>query len=162
MKVGVIGLGNPFLTDDSAGVIAARLLKEALSGNPDVAVKEFSTGGLSLLDEISGFDRVVIIDAMASVTGIPGAIHRLSLSELERTWNTYSLHDMNLPAAIAVGRTIGMALPAEVMVWGIEGLDMETFSEEPTPVVAAAIPELVARVCSEVHACFEQLQGEAL
>ena len=161
-KTVVIGLGNPLLTDDSAGVKVAMLLKGWLADQAEVTVIELSAGGLRLLDAMAGFDRAIILDAMAPVSDTPGAIHSLSLSDLEGTWNTVSLHDMNLPTALALGRLVGMAVPPDIAVWGIEGLDMETFGEEPTPQVARAIPKLAMQVCSDLGISVGQLQCEVL
>ena len=162
MRTVIIGLGNPLLTDDSAGVKAARVLRDRLADDAGVSVIELAAGGLRLLDAMTGFDRAIILDAMSPVSGTPGAIHRLSLADLGRTWNTASLHDMNLPTALAFGTTIGMMVPAEVIVWGIEGSDMDTFGEEPTKEVARAIPELAELVCRDLCVSVNQLQHEAV
>lgn len=150
MNTVIIGLGNPILTDDCAGVMVARILQARLKTGADITVTELSAGGIRLMDAMTGYDRAIIIDAMAPAAGPPGTIHRLSLAELGGTWNTFSIHDMNLPTALAMGRMVGLPLPEEIEIWGIEGEDMETFGEEPTPGVAMAITRLADALCGEL------------
>jgi hydrogenase maturation protease len=151
MKTIIIGVGNPILTDDCAGVTVARMMHERLRGRTDIEAVTLSAGGIRLLDAMTGYDRAIIIDAMAPASGPAGTLRRLSLDDLGGTWNTASIHDMNLPTAIAVGRMLGMSLPGQVDIWGIEGKDLETFGEEPTPGVATAILRLVDMLCQELQ-----------
>ena len=45
---------------------------------------------------------------------------------------------------------MGYALPSEVIIYAIEVENIIDFSEEPTPAVAAAIPEVTAAVLKEL------------
>lgn len=158
----IIGLGNPLLADDSAGILAARLLRRRLENHPEYTVIELPAGGMRLLDAIAGFDEAVIVDAVAPGAGRPGTIHRLSPADLGESWNSTGLHDMDLPTALALGRMLGMQIPGHVVIWGVTGEDMETFSEQPTAAVARAIPELVQHVCAGLETTSQQRQGEPL
>lgn len=68
MKTLVIGLGNPILTDDGVGIYAAQAVREALPINSKVAVKELSVGGLALMEAMVGYNYVILIDALWSIT----------------------------------------------------------------------------------------------
>lgn len=151
MKTIIIGIGNPILTDDCAGILVAHMMQEMLQGRSDIAVATVSAGGIRLLDAMTGYDRAIIVDAMAPASGPAGTIRRLSLDDLGGTWNTASIHDMNLPTALAMGRMLGFSLPRQVDIWGIEGKDLDTFGEEPTPEVGRAIPRLVESLCHELQ-----------
>jgi hypothetical protein len=50
-----------------------------------------------------------------------------------------------------MGRTIGLKLPTMISIYGIEVENLYEFGDEPTPAVAAAIPEAAAAVLSELH-----------
>jgi len=76
MKTLILGLGNPILSDDGVGVGVAGELEGRLD-QQEVTVVETSMAGLSLLDLLIGYDRVIIIDAIQTVGGKAGQIYRL-------------------------------------------------------------------------------------
>ncbi len=150
MKILVLGLGNPLVTDDSVGLRVAAELKSRMAGRPEVVVSEDYWGGLRLMERMAGFDRAIVIDAIR--TGAPpGTIHRLTPGSIP-TQRSASAHDVNLPTALAVGRTAGLHLPRDedILLVGIEAEDILSFGELCTPAVAAAIAPAVEEVVSAV------------
>ena len=145
-KTLVIGLGNPLVSDDSVGLRVVAQLKGILADRDDVEVTEDYWGGLRLMERMIGYDRTVIIDA--TYTGAsPGTIHHLSTDSIA-TQKSASAHDVNLPTALAFGRSAGAHLPADedVRLIGIEAEDLINFNDQCTPAVAAAIPRAVQEV----------------
>ncbi|MGO9014924.1 MAG: hydrogenase maturation protease [Dissulfurispiraceae bacterium] len=159
MKTIVIGLGNPILSDDSVGVRIARELKERIesAGQSDVEVIEMYAGGIRLMDAMAGYDRAVIIDSMVTGVERPGTLLRLSLSDLVTTRNTLSVHDMDLPTALEMGRMLGMPIPSEVVIWGIEAKDVENFGEELTAEVEASLSSTIEIIEEDLN--FSVRQG---
>jgi hydrogenase maturation protease len=150
MKTLVLGLGNPLVTDDSVGLRVAAKLKPLLENRPDVEVSEDYWGGLRLMERMVGFDRAIVIDAIC--TGAPpGTIHRLTPDSIA-TQRSASSHDVNLPTALALGRSAGLSLPRDedILLIGIEAEDVLTFGERCTPSVDAAIDPSVEEVLREV------------
>jgi hydrogenase maturation protease len=147
----IIGLGNDILTDDAVGMKVAR--EVAALGLPDVDVVELSVGGLSLMEAMIGYRRVVLIDAIMTRDGEPGAVYTLDLDNLPGTLNTASAHDTNLATALRAGREFGADLPAddEITIIAIEAEDVLTFGEQCTPAVEAAVP-VAAGVVQQVLA----------
>lgn len=146
-KTLVIGLGNPILTDDAAGIKVARALHAGpLPAGVDVA--ELSVGGLALMEAMVGYERAVLIDAIKTRGGAPGQVYTLALDDLPGTLNTASAHDVNLATALATGRRLGAPLPedADIHIIAIEAEDVLTFGEQCTPAVEAAIPVAARRV----------------
>jgi hydrogenase maturation protease len=142
----VIGLGNPVLCDDSVGLRVADELRARLVDRPDIEVTEDGRGGLRLMERMVGYQRVVVIDAI--VTGAPpGTIHRLTPGDIP-TQRSASAHDVNLPTALEFGRQAGLQLPAneQILLVGIEAVDILNFGETCTPAVAASIPRAVDEV----------------
>ncbi len=138
----IIGLGNPILSDDSVGVRAARSLNNLPEVREIAEVQEVYAGGLRLLDVLVGYQRAVIIDAMQ--TGAePGTIRRFAISDLPKTRNLASTHDADLPTALEAGRALGMKLPDDITVFGIEAAEVENFGEELTPEVERGMEEAV-------------------
>jgi hydrogenase maturation protease len=142
----IIGLGNPILRDDSVGLHVARQARAALGEGSDITFLEESVGGLRLMEQMVGFDRAILIDAICSGR-TPGTVLTLDPREM-RTQHSASSHDVNLPTALALGRRSGARLPADdqIQIIAIEALDVETFGEVMTEAVAAAVPRAVERV----------------
>lgn len=147
-KTLVIGLGNPILTDDGAGILAARLVAEQLPPNSNVDVIELAVGGLSLMEAMVDYERVILLDALYAPDGLPGQVVQFSAGELPETLNSASAHDVNLPTALRLGRDLGAKLPstAAIQVVGVYAQEVLTFGDTPTPLVAAAIPEMARLV----------------
>lgn len=146
----VIGLGNPILSDDAVGVNVARQLRIALMDSDTVEIKELYAGGMRVMDAVAGFDKAVIIDAMRTGLYPPGTIRLIPLSELGTARNLASTHDTNLLTALELGGMLGMVMPHEVKVFGIEALDVENFSEVLTRDVERSIPTAVNMILKEV------------
>ncbi len=159
-KTLVVGLGNPILTDDGVGIHVVRAVQSRLThhtsrithhaSHPDFA--EASVGGVRLLEIIAGYERVIMVDAIQTSGGKPGDIHRLYPSDLCASLHSGSTHDLSLAGALALGREMGMTLPADedILIVAIETEDVLTFGETCTPAVAAAIPRAVEAVLAEL------------
>jgi hydrogenase maturation protease len=141
----VIGLGNPLLTDDAVGVRAAEILTKRLAGTA-VDVVQSAWGGMRFVDLLAGYDRAVIVDAIEWRHGPIGTIYRLTTDQAIPTLRAVSYHDVSLGTALALGRTLDVPLPSEVVFFAVEALETRTFGENLTPAVQAALPELVRRV----------------
>ena len=150
MKILVLGLGNPLVTDDSVGLRVAALLGPLLADRSGVEVSEDYWGGLRLMERMVGFDRAIVIDAIC--TGAPpGTIHRLTPGSIP-TQRSASSHDVNLPTALALGRTAGLPLPRDedILLVGIEAEDILSFGERCTRAVEEAIAPAVEEVLGAV------------
>jgi len=134
-RVVIVGLGNPLLTDDAVGVRAAEILASRLA-TTGVDVVQSAWGGIRFVDLLAGYDRAIILDA----------IDRLTPDQAIPTLRAVSYHDVSLGAAMALGRTLDIPLPADIVFFAVETTETRVFSEVMTPAVAAALPELVRRV----------------
>lgn len=149
MKTIVIGLGNPILSDDSVGIQAARLIRaQAPEG---IEVIEAHAGGLRLMDVMVGYQRALIIDAMQSGAA-PGTVRRFTVAELHCTRNVTSTHDTSLATALDMAAMLGLEVPGDITIWGIEARDAENFSEELCPEVTEAMHRVIEELLSEIHA----------
>jgi hydrogenase maturation protease len=150
MKTLVLGLGNPVLTDDGVGWHVVRVLRPLLEGRSDVEVEESCRGGLGLMEQMVGYDRVIVVDAILT-GGEPGTLHYLTPESIP-TRNSASGHDANLPTALEVGRKAGARLPRneDILLIGIEAADVETFSENCTPAVEAVVRDAAEAVVAAI------------
>lgn len=147
----VVGLGNPILGDDGVGWRVAEAVKARLD-DPGVEVLCLSLGGLALMEHLAGYRRALIIDAMTTGTSA-GTLHHMSALEMDEfsVQHTASVHDLSLANALALGRELGLDLPEEIQVVGIEAAPEFEFGETLSPAVAAAIPAAVGAVESWLH-----------
>lgn len=157
MKTLIIGLGNPFLTDDGIGVKVANAIEKELEpgSQKDITIEEASVGGLRLMEAMIGFDRVILIDAIITQNGNkPGTINRMTLDDLNLispTQHSACAHDTTLVTALEMGKRLGLDLPSEIIIYAIEVSNVMDFSEQPTPAVTMAIPHVVSAVIREIQ-----------
>jgi hydrogenase maturation protease len=142
----VVGLGNPILGDDGIGWRVAEAVKARLD-DPDVAVVCLSLGGLALMEHLAGYRRALIIDAMVSGAKI-GSVQCMTAAEMadRSSHHTASVHDLSLTSALALGRQLGVILPDEIQVVGIEAAPEFEFGETLSSAVAQAIPEATRQI----------------
>jgi hydrogenase maturation protease len=140
MKTIVVGLGNPILGDDGIGWRVAQNVRDQIDTDIDVAF--LSVGGMSLMEHLIGYERVILIDALLS-DDEPGLIHVAQLDEIPNysAFHIASAHDTSLQTALQLGRELGAQLPNDVTVVGISINRVYDFSEELSPPVAKAIPK---------------------
>ncbi|OYY92853.1 MAG: hypothetical protein B7Y41_13925 [Hydrogenophilales bacterium 28-61-23] len=147
----VVGLGNPILGDDGVGWRVAELVRANLD-DPDVEVLCLSLGGLSLMEYLAGYRRAIIVDAMTT-GATPGNLYSMSAREMDElcAQHTASVHDLSLSSALAFGRGVGLDLPEEIWVVGVEAqpeFDFgETLSEPVSQAVSAAASAVEAWLC---------------
>jgi len=149
MKTLILGVGNPILSVDGVGIHVARILKE--KGLIGVDVEELAASGLELLDVVLDHDKVVIVDAIKTDSGVPGEHYVLEEKDFEKSVHGASPHGVNIATALALGRKIVPdRMPKEVVFIAVEADDLVNVSEELTARVRAAIPEIVKRVIQEI------------
>lgn len=149
VKVLVLGVGNPILSDDGVGIHVARELKKR--SIPGVDVEELAASGLELLDVVRGYDKVVIIDAIQTTKGRPGELYVLEEKDFEKSIHGSSPHGINIATALALGRKlVPNEMPKEVVFFAVEAEDLVNVSERLTPKVAKALPRIVEKVRKEL------------
>lgn len=120
----VIGVGNEYRSDDAAGLVVARRLRQLSLGN--ITVIEESGEGTDLMESWKGADTVIIVDA-ASSGAKPGTIHRIDTraQRIPTGLLRYSTHAFSVGEAVELARAMNR-LPPRMVVYGIEG---ERFDE---------------------------------
>lgn len=139
----IVGVGNALRRDDGAGLAAARRLRDFVSGDVQIIVKEGDV--TSLLDDWQGASTVILIDATFSEAR-PGTIrrHEASARPLPSAFSRSSTHSFGVAEVVELARALGR-LPPRVIVFGIEGQDF-TQGEARSPDVDRAIDEVVRLV----------------
>jgi hydrogenase maturation protease len=139
----VLCLGNALRRDDAVALHVA----EAIEADPEpgAVVRRSAASGLYLLDDMEGFDRVVVVDAVRTGAHAPGAVLSFPIEDLHAPEGP-SPHAIGLPSALARARAVGAPVPSRIHVVAIEVLDMETVGEGLTAPVAGAVARAVAEV----------------
>ena len=152
----VVGLGNPILGDDGVGWRVVDALEERLARDGDarrdagdVELDRVAVGGLSLMERLVGYDRVVLIDAILGSDRL-GTLTVGSLAETacRLAGHLDSAHDVPLTEALSAGRALGAHLPDEITVVGIAVRQVDVFGERLSPVVAATVDPAVDAILS--------------
>jgi len=148
----VLCLGNDILRDDGVGWAIAGALEQSVPQPPTPSpqpppfvVKRSALSGFYLLDELTGWDRVLVVDAVRTGQHPPGTVLSFPFEALG-TEEGPSPHAVGLPTVIRLGRQSGVPLPSWIHIVAIEAEDMESFVEGLTPAVEAAVPEAVAAI----------------
>jgi hydrogenase maturation protease len=149
MKTLVLGIGNPILSDDGVGIKVAQEVGKKLD-DPQITVSETSAAGLSLLDSLIGYDKVIIIDAIQTERGKAGQIYRMKPEDFSFTKRVSSPHQINLVTALELGQLLNLTMPREISIFAVEAEDITSFSEKCTHEVEQAIPEVAKMVLDEL------------
>lgn len=121
MKVLVLGMGNPILSDDGVGLVIAERLREMM---PGVDVASSTMIGVSLIDQIIGYDKIFVIDAMTVTDHEPGDIKKICRDDKGGTLHLFTSHGVNFFELMELGELLGYGMPEVGGVYGI-GINRE-------------------------------------
>jgi hydrogenase maturation protease len=136
-------VGNPVLTDDAVGLRVAHLIQEA---KPELTVIETVEAGLTLLELITGYERVIIIDSVKTGRSQPGTLHQLTLDQIDPSWGFCSTHGIDIRMAFELGRKLNYKIPAKISIYGIEVEDNKNFGKKCTEKVEQSIPQITEEI----------------
>jgi len=145
VKTLILGLGNSILSDDGIGINIAHQLKE-ISPPLHAEIREGSVAGLSILDEINGYDRVILIDSIKTGKNEPGSIYKLKPEDFNSTSRLSSSHGIDFFTALNFGEKFGYVLPKIIDVYAVEVENNTTFNERCTTKVEASVSKLVREI----------------
>ena len=139
MKTAIYGIGNILLGDDGIGPAVVNYLFANNILGDDVTLEDLGTPSLDLPNYLTGFDRVVFIDAVA-VDAPPGTIRLFSRDEIiaAAPGIRISPHEPSINDALIVLDFAGGA-PREVVLIGIVPHTLEN-GMNLSPAVGKAIP----------------------
>lgn len=144
----VIGVGNPFRSDDRAGLEVARRTKS--HSNEHVTVLECTGNPLALLDLWNDYDEVLLADAVSSKSE-PGTFQLINAVQQtipSGLFNTSS-HNLGVAEAIEMARSLGR-LPKQLWIYGIEGDNFE-HGNALSPNMDRAIEIVVSKILSRIQ-----------
>jgi hydrogenase maturation protease len=143
----VLGLGNDILCDDAAGLRVAEAVGAQFGTMPGITALASLEMGLSLLDLISGYDTLLLVDAVQTGKVPPGHLHELTPEDLEVV-PRMSPHFLGIGDLLALGTLLDLDMPPTVRIFAIEVQEARTLGTRLTPSVEAALPAVVARIAA--------------
>jgi hydrogenase maturation protease len=146
MKTLILGLGNTLLGDDGVGILLARELEKVLSPSNGFTVMESSLWGLALIDLILGFDHVIILDAIKTGKYRVGNVHEIKVADFTGLSSASTPHFVGLPTVLRLGQELGLDVPSQISVIGIEVNDPYSFGENLTPELKKNFPRILHQI----------------
>jgi len=154
--VTVLGVGNPVMADDGAGL---ELLARVRDRRPDprVGYVDGGTAGMELVPVVTEATRLLVLDAVAGPT--PGRVRQFSGDQLPRLLSaTLSPHQVSLLDVFAAARLLDHE-PEQIAVVGIvpEVVEMRVGLSGP---VTGALGEAVAAAVAVLDGWLAELDGQ--
>ncbi len=144
----VLGLGNLVHGDDGIGVHAIQRLQQDARVPVGVVLMDGGTQGMSLIPHISGFERLLVVDAI-DVGEKPGTLIRLEGAAVENLPGKPSVHQLGFADLMIAMKLLGEP-PKEVIVIGVQPQSTD-WTAELTPPVSASLDELLAVVIGQLE-----------
>ncbi len=143
----IVGLGNVLLKDEGVGVRCVEYLNQSGLGK-GIKIIDGATIGYGLLEEIKGFDRVVLVDAV-DMGKEPGYISSFSAEQLLKMSSgaKFSLHEIGLVDVVQLGSKLGYDF-SKVRIVGIQPKDVSR-GDRLSEVIEKKLPLLAEKVLSE-------------
>ena len=140
MRVLIIGYGNILRGDDGVGVTAAENLRETVQDNSHVTILTCQQLTPELANEMSKFDRVIMIDAARGDR--PGEI-TVKRVEAEGTLTTFT-HELQPSTLLACSRELYGSSPETYLVT-VTGATFD-FSDKLSDTTSKIMKDLIIRV----------------
>lgn len=145
----VIGLGNPLMGDDGAGLAVLERLREEWLLPDGVELVDGGTWGMNLLPIIEGCPCVLLLDAIDTGSA-PGTLTVLERRDIPRYFQLkLSPHQIDLREVLGLAELRGK-LPERLVAIGVQPARVE-LGAELSPPVAGAVGKVV-------HAALDALE----
>ncbi|MFP4467070.1 MAG: hydrogenase maturation protease [Candidatus Goldiibacteriota bacterium] len=150
MKLLILGMGNSILSDDAAGLHAAKMLYDETAGAGGVELKLAETGGMNLLDMIRDYDSLFVIDSIKTGSYPPGMVVEIDFESKIGSHRILSSHDISIFEAVNIGRQTGIKMPETIRIFGIEIINNEEFGEKMSPEIMSKMNDIVKQIKKEI------------
>ena len=141
----VIGVGNPYRRDDGVGpAVIGRLRDRTPTG---VRLDESDGEPSQLLELWADADFAIVVDAVRTIDGRPGRIHRRQVGR--PVGAAASSHRIDLGDAVALAAAVDR-LPGTLLLYGVEVVDT-SYGSGLTPAVETAADEVAAAIAARLN-----------
>jgi len=156
MNALVLGVGNDIKRDDAVGLRVTEAL-ERRREDDGLDFRTMTSGRIMLVEELRGYDRAFLIDAIKTESGDAGDWYRLEPGDVEPDEESSGMatHDVGLGTLTRLGEAMGESMP-EITIFAIEAPEPFAFGDEMTDAMADAVPDLVGAIDAAID---EELSG---
>lgn len=145
----VLGIGNILLRDDGVGIRALEALRRDFSFGGNVTLIDGGTTIFHNMGIFAGAEKMIVFDAV-KLDGPPGTVYAFNSDEYRvKMPRKATSHDVGVLNTLSMMELIGQK-PPEVIIIGVQPKEYDTWSEELTPEVTAAIPEMIRRAVAQL------------
>jgi len=150
------------MSDDAVGLHVADALRVMLRQRPlrHVQVLKSQRAGFELVEMLAGYDRAIIVDAVLAEDPVPGRVRELSLADLAGSRRLINAHEISLPVALEMGRRLGLSMPADVELIGIEAVELYTMSTDMSEPVQACVQPVAARIYGRLEGLHQPMTAD--
>jgi hydrogenase maturation protease len=152
----LLALGNDIISDDAAGLMAARQLEPELGSRLDVV--ESGEAGLALMEMMTGYQRAIIIDAVVTGKHPPGTVIVFHPEDFQAIVAP-SAHYAGVPECFELAGRLGFPMPEQVLILAIEAENASEIHEGLTPAVEAAMPAYVEIIRKAALEWLEEMEA---
>ena len=148
-EIVVLGLGNILLRDEGVGVRVIEELKNKYSFSPSIRIVDGGTLGFSLINEIEGCKKLIVVDAVKTGSE-PGTMYRFTRDDIRcQITQKMSAHDIGFLEVLEQWKVLGIA--PEIIFLGIEPEDMDSWGMQLSACIQGKVPRLIELVIKELE-----------
>jgi len=146
-----LGIGNTIRGDDGIGIyIAEEIKKKLVTKKNNVTVMSSETAGLTLLDLIVGYSKLIIVDSIqVNSNNELGHIFKLEVNQINSSNSHFNSHDIDLSKLFKIGKKLGIKLPKEIKIYGIGISSVKGFKQRCNPRLGKMIPDLAQGIINQ-------------
>lgn len=138
-KILIIGVGNPFRSDDGIGPAIIKILQA--ENNPDFVLVDGGTDGLALLDQLAEYEKSIIIDAVQMLEA-PGVVKSFTPAEAKIKIKSDVLSTHGLGLAETLKLVDELNIKTKIKIIGIQPQNVD-FGDGLSDEIKNQIPQIL-------------------
>jgi len=147
----ILGIGNTIMGDDGVGIHIVRMVKERTPPGAELQFKELGASGIKLVEEMLGYDEVIVVDSYASTDAGTGRIREFRPEDFEDTLHASSPHGANFATALEFYRKLHPdKIPRRIRILTVDIHAVDTFRDGLSNHVQDAATKLVEMIIREL------------
>jgi hydrogenase maturation protease len=148
----ILGIGNLLWADEGFGVRCVEAIHQRFEPREGVRLLDGGTQGLFLVGDGAAADRVLVLDAI-DFGDPPGTLRIVVGEDVPRLAlaRKVSMHQTGFQDVLAAAELLGSA-PREVVIVGVQPVELEDYGGSLTPPVAAQVDAAVDAAAAQLAA----------
>ncbi len=141
----IMGLGNPIVSDDAVGLLAAeavynRIRKNGYKGKLSHANLTFA--GWRIIDFVGGYNTLIIFDAIETNSDEPGNWYIIDPCKID-SFHLRNSHGLGLMESLQLAGENGYSVPSEVIIFAITVENLFEFGETISVSLENKLPKII-------------------